>query len=143
MSNNSSLLFFKGEWIMAKHNSLSQSPRKNLIDGHWWKSSPVVIAGYKNFMDWGIFHINKFEKIFGYNSSSSKFLYIYLYILYRSNDSKKLTLLAWGRALYYPLVVFGLNFVGWIFMQTFQTFLEVKIDINRVTLKPFQPHWVS
>ena len=41
---------------------------------------------------------------------------------------------------FYPLVLFGLNFVSRIFIKNFQTFLEVKVDINRVVLTPFQAH---
>ena len=38
-------------------------------------------------------------------------------------------------------VVFGSDFVCWTFTKKFQT-LEVKIDINRVNLTPWQAHWV-
>ena len=31
---------------------------------------------------------------------------------------------------------------SWIFIKNFQTFLEVKIDINPVYLTPFWAHWV-
>ena len=34
------------------------------------------------------------------------------------------------------------DFVTWIFIKIFQTFLEVKIEINRVNLTPFWAHWV-
>ena len=43
---------------------------------------------------------------------------------------------------FYLLVLFGSDFVCWIFIKNFQTLLEVKIDINRVNLKPCQAHWV-
>ena len=39
-----------------------------------------------------------------------------------------------------PPVLFGPDFVSWIFTKNFQTFLEVKIDINRVNLTPCQAH---
>ena len=35
---------------------------------------------------------------------------------------------------FYLLVLFGLDFVSWIFIKTFQTFLDVKADINRFIL---------
>ena len=40
------------------------------------------------------------------------------------------------------LLVLGLDFISWICIKNFQTFLEVKIDINRVNLTPCQAHWV-
>ena len=43
---------------------------------------------------------------------------------------------------WYFYVLFGSDFVSWIFINTFQTFLEVKIDINRVNLTPCQAQWV-
>ena len=42
----------------------------------------------------------------------------------------------------YPLIIFALDFVSWIFIKYFQTFLEVKIQINRDNLTPCQAHWV-
>ena len=47
-----------------------------------------------------------------------------------------------GRGYFYPLVLFGSDFVRWIFFKNFQTFLELKIDINRVILTPCPAHWV-
>jgi len=41
-----------------------------------------------------------------------------------------------------PLVTLGLDFVSWICIKNFQTFLDVKIDINWVNLTPCQAHWV-
>ena len=43
---------------------------------------------------------------------------------------------------FYLLVIFGSVFVSWILIKNFQTFLEVKIYIDRVSLKPCQAHWV-
>ena len=40
------------------------------------------------------------------------------------------------------LSFFGSDFVNWIFIKNFQTFLEVKIDVNRVNLTPCWAHWV-
>ena len=37
---------------------------------------------------------------------------------------------------FYLLVLFGSDFVSWIFIKNFQTFLEVKIDINQINLTP-------
>ena len=42
----------------------------------------------------------------------------------------------------YLLIIFELDFVSWIFIKNFQTFLEVKIEINRDNLTPFQANWV-
>ena len=42
----------------------------------------------------------------------------------------------------YLLVLFGSDFVSWILIKKFKTFLEVKIDINLVNLTPCQAHWV-
>ena len=41
-----------------------------------------------------------------------------------------------------PLVILGLYLVCWISIKNFQSFLEVKIDINWVNLTPCQAHWV-
>ena len=49
--------------------------------------------------------------------------------------------MAWG-GYFYLLVLFGSDFVNWIFVKKFQTFLEVKIDINWVNLTLCQAHWV-
>ena len=40
------------------------------------------------------------------------------------------------------LVLFGSDFVSWIFIKNLQTFLEVKIDISLVNLTPCQTHCV-
>ena len=42
----------------------------------------------------------------------------------------QLTLIGMREGTFHPLVLFGLDFVSWIFIKNFQTFLEVKIDIN-------------
>ena len=47
-----------------------------------------------------------------------------------------------GRGYFYPLDLFGSDFFSWIFFKNFQTFLEVKIDINWVILTFCQVHWV-
>ena len=44
----------------------------------------------------------------------------------------------WGVILLSPC-----DFFRWIFIKTFQTFLEVKIDINQVNLTSCQAHWAS
>ena len=41
-----------------------------------------------------------------------------------------------------PPIIFGLDFVSWTFTKNFLTFLEVKIDIFQVNLKPWQAHLV-
>ena len=41
-----------------------------------------------------------------------------------------------------PLIILGLDFISWICIKSFQTILEVKIDINLVNLIPCQAHWV-
>ena len=41
---------------------------------------------------------------------------------------------------FHPLVLFGTDFVCLIFIKNFQTFLEVKIDINWINLTPCQAH---
>ena len=53
-----------------------------------------------------------------------------------------LTLIGMRQGTFTPLVILGLDFVSWICIKNFQTFLEVKIDINRVNLTPCQAHWV-
>ena len=53
-----------------------------------------------------------------------------------------LTLIGMRQGGYTPLIVFGLDFVSWIFIKNFQTFLEVKIEINQDNLTPCQAHWV-
>ena len=42
----------------------------------------------------------------------------------------------------YPLKIFELDLVGWIFIKNFQTFSEVKIEINWDNLTPCQAHLV-
>ena len=44
-----------------------------------------------------------------------------------------------GGEYFYPLVLFGLVFVSWIVIKTFQTFWEVKAD--NVILKPCPAYW--
>ena len=41
-----------------------------------------------------------------------------------------LTLIGMRQGGFTPLIIFGLDFVSWIFIKNFQTFLEVKIEIN-------------
>ena len=47
-----------------------------------------------------------------------------------------------GGDIFYFLVPLGSDFVGWILIKNFQTFLEVKIDINWINLTSCQAHWV-
>ena len=42
----------------------------------------------------------------------------------------------------YLLRIFELDFVSWIFIKNFQTFLKGKIEINRDNLEPRQANWV-
>ena len=53
-----------------------------------------------------------------------------------------LTLIGMRQGPFTPLIIFGLDFVSWIFIKDFQTFLEVKIEINWDNLTPCQNHWV-
>ena len=55
----------------------------------------------------------------------------------RANNTKS-TLIGMRQSIFTPLVILGLDFVSWIWIKNFQTFLEVKIDINRVNLTPCQ-----
>ena len=41
---------------------------------------------------------------------------------------------------FYLLVLFGSDFVSWVFIKNFQTFLEVKINIYWVNLTPCQAY---
>ena len=41
-----------------------------------------------------------------------------------------------------PIVLFESEFVSWIFIKNFKTFLEVKIDINLAILALCQALWV-
>ena len=68
--------------------------------------------------------------------SFTKNLRSYLYLLLLVNPN-------WheGRH-FYLIVLFGSYFFSWIFIKNLQTFLEEKIDINRVNLTPCQAHWV-
>ena len=43
-----------------------------------------------------------------------------------------LTLIGMRQDTFHPLLHFGSDFVSWIFITNLKTFLEVKIDINRV-----------
>ena len=51
-----------------------------------------------------------------------------------------LTLIGMRQGEFTPLIIFGLDFVSLIFIKNFQTFLEVKIEINRDNLTPCQAH---
>ena len=51
-----------------------------------------------------------------------------------------LTLIGKREGGFTSLMIFGLDFVSWIFIKNFQTFLEVKIDINWDNLTPCQAH---
>ena len=53
-----------------------------------------------------------------------------------------LTLIGMIQGTFTSLIILGLDFVSLICIKKFQTFLEVKIDINRVNLTPCQAHWV-
>ena len=53
-----------------------------------------------------------------------------------------LTLIGMRQGGFTPLIIFGLVFYSWIFIKNFQTFLEVKIEINWDNLTPCQAHWV-
>ena len=55
---------------------------------------------------------------------------------------KTLTLIGMRQGTFNPRVIVGLDFVSWICIKNFQTFLEVKIDINQVNLPPCQAHSV-
>ena len=50
-----------------------------------------------------------------------------------------LTLIGMRQGTFTSLAILGLDFVR-ICIKNFQTFLEVKIDINRVNLTPCQAH---
>ena len=52
------------------------------------------------------------------------------------------TLIGMRQGGFTPLMIFGLDFVSWIFDKNFQTFLELKIEINRDNLTPCQAQWV-
>ena len=45
-----------------------------------------------------------------------------------------------GTGHFYPFVFVRSNFVSWIFFKSFQTLLEVKIEINRIILTPCPAH---
>ena len=45
-----------------------------------------------------------------------------------------------GRGYFYPLDLFGSDFVNVFFFVNFQTFMDVKIDINRIILTPCPAH---
>ena len=53
-----------------------------------------------------------------------------------------LTLIGMRGWYFYLLVLFWSDFVSWIFIKNFQTFLEVKIDINLVNLTPSQAYCI-
>ena len=65
-----------------------------------------------------------------------------LEILWQSKYFCSLTLIGMRQSGFTPLIIFGLDFVSWIFIKNFQTFLEVKIEINQDNLTPCQAHWV-
>ena len=54
------------------------------------------------------------------------------------NIKTMLSLIGMRQGTFHPLVLFGSGFVSWIIIKSFQTFLEVKIDINWINLTPCQ-----
>ena len=72
------------------------------------------------------------------------FLFSWVGPLIRSvmTGGRALTLIGMRQGTFTPLVISGWDFVSWICIKNFQTFLEVKIDINRVNLTPCQAYWV-
>ena len=69
-------------------------------------------------------------------------LYGFQRISVNSSLLVSLTLIGMRQGGFTPLIIFGLDFVSWIFIKNFQTVLEVKIEINWDNLKPCQAHWV-
>ena len=57
-------------------------------------------------------------------------------------DYLLLTLIGMRQGGFTPLIILGLIFGSWIFIKNYQTFLEVKIEINWDNLTPCQAHWV-
>ena len=51
-----------------------------------------------------------------------------------------LTLIGMRQGGFTPLIIFRLDFVSLIFFKNFQTFLEVKIGVNRDNLTPCQAY---
>ena len=52
-----------------------------------------------------------------------------------------LTLIGMRQGGFTPLIILGSDFVSWFFIKDFQTFGEVKIEINHDNLTPCQAHW--
>jgi hypothetical protein len=93
--------------------------------------------------------------------SSQNFMYgfktIISYIVFLSTTPSELIHLAWRHPVvpcttyyltlfgtggyFYSLVLFGLEFVSWLFIKTSQTFSEVKDDISRIILTPRSAYW--
>ena len=53
-----------------------------------------------------------------------------------------LTLIDTREDTFHPPYFFWADFVSWFFIENYQAFLELKIDINQVNLTPCQAHWV-
>ena len=53
-----------------------------------------------------------------------------------------INLIGMRKGTFTTLVILGLDFVSWISIKKFQTFLEVKIVINLINLTPCHAHWV-
>ena len=58
------------------------------------------------------------------------------------STEKSLILIGMRQGTFTPLVILRFDFVSWICIKNYQTFLGVKIDINRVNLTPCQAQWV-
>ena len=68
-------------------------------------------------------------------------------VILMTNIFDHLTLIGMRQGTFTSLVILGLDFVSWICIKNFQTFLEVKIDIKRVNLKSLaefqiKAHWL-
>ena len=85
---------------------------------------------------WGIFRLNFKKKC---QIPKKKFA-PYIVVLKNRKLSSNVFPYRWDAL--YILVLFGSDFVSWIFIKNLKTFLEVKIDINRVNLTPCQAQFV-
>ena len=84
---------------------------------------------YENWLATNSSNIRDTTKLIAY-CMQSYFVHIYL------------TQIGMRQGTFHPLSFLEQIFGSWIFIKSFKTFFEVKIDINRVNLPPCQAQWV-
>ena len=114
-----------------KGNLISRIEFMYSVDRQWRLGKSIFFFVTYTFLG-TLYHLNSKTAVFPKYSPKKSCEYL---------SSRTLTLIDMRQGTFHPLSTFGLDFVSWIFTKNFQTFAEVKIDIHRVNLTPWQAHW--